>query len=78
MSWPITDFLNATDGASAAGKDDGDPRVDLYVWFGRDAECTDTEEGCTVGLAWTGGACQDYVKASFNEWQPTPTENAMV
>ena len=58
---------------SQIGKDDGDKKVDLYVTFGKDSSYYGT-----VGLAWVGGACNDYIKTSFNEYRNTPSETAMV
>ena len=59
--------------ASEVGKKDGDAKVDLYVWFGKDSSYYGT-----VGLAWVGGACNEFIKTSFNEWRKTPTANAGV
>jgi len=67
---PNTDFLNNW---SQYGKDDADPKVDLYTAFGKDNDYYGT-----VGLAWVGGACKEHKKTSFNEWRKTPAETAMV
>ena len=67
---PNTKFLEAW---SAIGQQDADPKVDLYIAFGRDSEYYGT-----VGLAWTGGACSSYHKTSMNEWRRTPAETATV
>ena len=58
---------------SQIGKDDGDKKVDLYVAFGKDSSYYGT-----VGLAWVGGACNDFIKTSFNEYRNSPSETAMV
>ena len=70
MFWPSTESLDA---ASKAGWEDNDPTTDLYAWFGKDPSYYGT-----VGLAWLGGACNDYLKTSFNEWRKTPAETAGV
>ena len=70
VNWPSTDHL---DDAAKAGQDDGDAKVDLYVWFGKDPDYWGT-----IGLAWVGTACVNYHKTSFNEWRKTPVENAYV
>ena len=49
---PTTDFLEAW---SEIGQKDADPKIDLYIAFGKDPVMHGT-----VGLAWTGGACKDY------------------
>ena len=67
---PSTDSLDAW---SAIGQSDADPKVDLYAAFGKDPQYYGT-----VGLAWVGGACNKYIKTSFNEWRKTPVETAMV
>ena len=69
-NYPSTDYLDTW---SQIGKDDGDKKVDLYVTFGKDSSYYGT-----VGLAWVGGACNDYIKTSFNEYRNTPSETAMV
>ena len=58
------------------GKDDNDDRVDLYAAFGYDP-CT-SADGCAVGLAYTGTACESYYKTSFSEYQGTASEDAYV
>lgn len=68
--YPSTDYLETW---SAIGQADADDKVDLYATFGKDPSYWGT-----VGLAWVGGACNDYIKTSFNEWRATATENAMV
>jgi len=68
--WRSTDNLDA---ASDRGVADGDEKVDLYAWFGKD-----TNYWGTVGLAWVGGACSARIKTSFNEWRQTAVETAMV
>ena len=70
VDWPSTDNLKD---ASKAGWEDNDDTVDLYAWFGKDPEYYGT-----VGLAWVGGACNDYIKTSFNEYRNTPVATAMV
>ena len=67
---PTTDFLDAW---SEIGQKDADPKIDLYIAFGKDPVMHGS-----VGLAWTGGACKNYHKTSFNEWRRTPAETAMV
>ena len=67
---PTTDFLEAW---SEIGQKDADPKIDLYIAFGKDPQMHGT-----VGLAWTGGACKDYHKTSFNEYRRTPAQTAMV
>ena len=67
---PNTNSLNDW---SQIGQDDADPKVDLYCAFGKDPEYWGT-----VGLAWVGGACNDYTKTSMNEYRNTPAETAMV
>ena len=67
---PNTDSLKAW---SKIGKQDADPKVDLYVCFGRGPSYYGT-----VGLAWVGGACNDFLKTSMNEWRKTPAETASV
>merc|ERR1719216_530151 len=69
-NYPSTDYLDTW---SQIGKDDGDKKVDLYCAFGKDSSYYGT-----VGLAWVGGACNDYIKTSFNEYRNTPSETAMV
>ena len=69
---PSTDHLEAW---SKIGQEDADPRVDLYACFGYDPPQYGMS---TVGLAWVGGACNDYIKTSMNEHRPTPAETAMV
>ena len=63
------------------------PKVDLYVTFGRDPAYYGT-----VGLAWTGGACKSgrgrnddgsitpelWTGTSFNEWRKTASATAAV
>ena len=61
------------DTAATVSEEDGDDRVDLYAWFGKD-----TSYYGTVGLAYVGGACTEGIRASFNEWRKTPVETAMV
>lgn len=68
--WPNTDYL---DEASDEGVADGDEKVDLYAWFGKDPAYYGT-----VGLAWVGGACKKRSETSFNEWRKTPVQTAMV
>ena len=70
MDWPSTDYL---DTAAAVSEGDGDDKVDLYTWFGKD-----TAYYGTVGLAYVGGACTPTIRASFNEWRNTAVETAMV
>jgi len=69
-NYPSTDYLKTW---SQIGKDDGDKKVDLYVAFGKDSSYYGT-----VGLAWVGGACNDFIKTSFNEYRNSPSETAMV
>lgn len=69
-NWPSTDYLPT---AAAVGEADGDARVDLYAFFGKDKDYYGT-----VGLAYVGGACNQRIKTSFNEWRNTPTGNAGV
>ena len=69
-NYPSTDYLDTW---SQIGKDDGDKKVDLYCAFGKDSSYYGT-----VGLAWVGGACNDYIKTSFNEYRNTPSETGMV
>jgi hypothetical protein len=69
---PSTDYLNAW---SDIGKDDADPKVDLYAAFGYDPPQPGMS---TVGLAWVGGACNDRIKTSMNEHRGSPAETAMV
>ena len=66
---PNTDSLDAW---SKIGQEDADPKIDLYIAFGKDSEYWGT-----VGLAWVGGACSPYLKTSMNEWRRTPVETAM-
>ena len=68
--WPSTDHLTT---AAGVGQADADDKVDLYAWFGKDSEYYGT-----VGLAYVGGACTDFIKTSFNEWRSTPTQTAWV
>jgi len=70
LNLPSTDYLNNW---SQYGQDDADSKVDLYVAFGKDSEYYGT-----VGLAWVGGACNKFIKTSFNEYRNTPSESAMV
>jgi len=59
------------------------PKVDLYVVFGKDAN---DKVWNTVGMAWVGGACREcnvqgastpiWCGTSFNEWSRTPTATA--
>ena len=61
------------------------PKVDLYVVFGKDAN---DQMWNTVGMAWVGGACKQcnvrgasspvWCGTSFNEWSRTPTATAAV
>ena len=61
------------------------PKVDLYVVFGKDAN---DKVWNTVGMAWVGGACREcnvqgastpiWCGTSFNEWSRTPTATAAV
>jgi len=67
---PSTNSLEAW---SKIGQEDADPKVDLYAAFGKDPEYWGT-----VGLAWVGGACNDYIKTSMNEYRNTPGETASV
>ena len=63
------------------------PKVDLYVVFGRDVK-DDTARSFTVGKAWVGGACIQcnvhgaskpvWCGTSFNEWSKTPSATAAV
>merc|ERR1711936_118922 len=69
-NYPSTDYLDTW---SQIGKDDGDKKVDLYCAFGKDSSYYGT-----VGLAWVGGACNDYIKTSFNEYRNTESETGMV
>lgn len=69
-NWPSTDYLET---AALVGKADGDEKVDLYAFFGKDSSYYGT-----VGLAYVGGACTERIKTSFNEWRNTPTGNAGV
>jgi len=69
-NYPSTDYLDTW---SQIGKDDGDKKVDLYCAFGKDSSYYGT-----VGLAWVGGACNDYIKTSFNEYRNTQSETGMV
>ena len=71
MSWPSTDYLET---AAAVSEEDGDDKVDLYAWFGKDYDYYRT----IIGLAYVGGACTEGIRASFNEWRKTPVETAMV
>ena len=59
--------------AAEAGLADGDPKIDLYAWFGKDKDY-----GGVVGMAYLGGACRDESKTSFNEWRKSATANAYV
>ena len=70
VNWPSTDNLND---ASKAGWEDNDRSIDLYAWFGKDPQYYGT-----VGLAWVGGACNQFIQTSFNEHRKTPVETAMV
>ena len=70
VDWPSTEYLSQ---AADVGQADADDKVDLYAWFGRDPEYYGT-----VGLAYVGGACNDFIKTSFNEWRKTATETAWV
>ena len=73
-----------------AGNDvKNNPKVDLYVIFGKD-----TEKYGTVGIAYVDGACRkqlvkkvqkgktffipQWMGTSFNEWKPTPSATAAV
>ena len=65
-------MINLND-ASKAGWEDNDRTIDLYAWFGKDPQYYGT-----VGLAWVGGACNQFIQTSFNEHRKTPVETAMV
>jgi len=81
---PSTEYLN--DWSVYALNDvKKNPKVDLYVTFGRDPAYYGT-----VGLAWTGGACKSgrgrnddgsitpelWTGTSFNEWRKTASATA--
>ena len=69
-NYPSTDYLDTW---AQIGQDDADPKVDLYAAFGKDPSYWGT-----VGLAYVGGACNDFIKTSFNEWRKTPSATAGV
>jgi hypothetical protein len=77
---PSTDYLDHWS-QDALADVANNPKVDLYVTFGKD-----TEYYGTVGLAWVGGACSKgnnqygpmWSGTSFNEYRNTPTATAEV
>jgi len=86
---PSTDFLNNWS-VWALNDVKSNPKVDLYVIFGKDADPL-PGQWVTVGKAWVGGACSGgnvcndqscsstskvWLGTSFNEWSSTPSATA--
>ena len=55
------------------GKDDNDPDIDMYVFWGADVNYKDT-----LGTAPVGTTCRQFYKTSMNEYQQTTTRSAIV
>ena len=87
---PKANEANLKNWSRWAGKDaKNNPKVDLYVIFGKD-----TEKYGAVGIAYVGGACKtqlvkkdengkkvfvpQWMGTSFTEWRPTPSATAAV
>ena len=75
MDWPRCE--DNTYDALQAGLEDGDPRVDLYVWFGKDPEYYGSATNTCAGKGYLGGACGPK-RLSFNEWRKTPAQMSLV